>query len=43
MLVGIIITNLSDTVKLQIHPKTIDKFGEPSTSSARSPSTSSSP
>jgi ESS family glutamate:Na+ symporter len=28
MLVGIIITNLSDIVKVEIHPKTIDKFGE---------------
>jgi ESS family glutamate:Na+ symporter len=28
MLVGIVITNLSDTLKFQIHPKTIDKFGE---------------
>jgi ESS family glutamate:Na+ symporter len=28
MLVGIVITNLSDTFKFQIHPKTIDKFGE---------------
>ena len=28
MLVGIVITNLSDTFKFQIHPRTIDKFGE---------------
>jgi ESS family glutamate:Na+ symporter len=28
MLVGIVITNLSDAFKWQIHPKTIDKFGE---------------
>lgn len=28
MLVGIIIANLSDIMKFQIHPKAIDKFGE---------------
>lgn len=28
MFVGIVITNLSDTLKFEIHPKTIDKFGE---------------
>jgi len=28
MVIGIAITNLSDTFKIQIHPKTIDKFGE---------------
>jgi ESS family glutamate:Na+ symporter len=28
MFVGIVITNLSDTLKFEIHPKTIEKFGE---------------
>ena len=28
MFIGIVITNLSDTLKFQIHPKTIEKFGE---------------
>ncbi len=28
MLVGIVIANLSDILKFQIHPRTIDKFGE---------------
>jgi ESS family glutamate:Na+ symporter len=28
MFVGILITNLSDVIRFEIHPKTIDKFGE---------------